>query len=205
MATVQEILDELRADLLRDTSDRIGGRSVDIWRPAYLVGCINVALAQFVSETKCLRVYRDKKYDLKFVNGVAKLRDDVLGIKYVYDGDTEVAVVDSYAKANAGMGVFVDAQSLVAVFASWYSGTMTTVTHIDHEPVSIDSLDAEVSVPRRHLPAVREYAAYTALMNHDSKPENIDKANAHFNMWLMLMSHASSDLSDVSVTVRRRI
>ena len=95
MATVQEVLDELKTDLLRDTSDRIGGRSVDIWRPAYLVGCINIAVSQFVNETKCLRVYRDKKYDLKFVNGVARLRDDVLDIKYAYDGGRELDIVVS--------------------------------------------------------------------------------------------------------------
>lgn len=205
MATVQEVLDELKTDLLRDTSDRIGGRSVDIWRPAYLVGCINIAVSQFVNETKCLRVYRDKKYDLKFVNGVAKLRDDVLDIKNVYDGGSELGIVDSYSKANAGAGVFVDSQSMVAVYTSGYDGVMSTVTHVDHEPISADSMDAEISIPRRHLPAIREYAAYTALMNHDSKPESIDKANAHFNMWLMLVRHACSDLNDVSVTVRRRV
>jgi hypothetical protein len=204
---LQELLEELRECLLRDTSDATDSRDAgQLWTDAALVRYINDGMNQFAIATCLLRdettaaitqitlVEGQEQYDMdKRVVAVFGTRVDnrhlsrtTYGGLFSNAGDLTLGYTRVGPCANGVPQKFYTDRETgkIGVYpppSAEYAGQVLTlrVARKPLEPLVISNTEALPEIPEEYHLDILEWAAWRALRNHDTDAENMAKASAH--------------------------
>lgn len=207
--TLEDLLDELRSNILRDVSTGVD-QELDgsLWSDTTLVRYINDAQDKFAARTLCLRdavtpevtqitlVAGQQHYDLhpsvRAVLGARmapnrRLSRTTYGFG-LHNGRQELATRSAYLECQR-TGVpevfFTDYQrnsigfSPVPDASADAAVVYMQVARLPLEPLSVNALNAEPEIDSEYHLDILEWAAWRALRNHDVDAENMNKASAH--------------------------
>ena len=204
--TLDELLGELRRNILRDVSGAVSADEQDLlWTDASLVTYINDAYFRFCHLTEYLQdATTPSVCRVTLVAGQTEYKFDpavirLLSVEYqnAYIPVTSVAHMQgdrgdfaSYEKVHRAEypGVFavvpdyeIGTLKLVGTPTVQDTGRdlMLRVTRYPLEKFTLDEPDAEPEIPERFQLDMIEWAAFRALRNHDADGENMAKASAH--------------------------
>lgn len=219
---LQELLDELRGNILRDVSDALDTSSDKLWTDATLVRYINEGYRRFCRRTLLIRdASTPAVTQITLSTGVDRypLHKDVLAVltariagkaydlhKTTHDSlvgaltNSDTALVTGTAPAPQEPKWFsMDEESrILRVYPNVgadYNGVKVQlrVARMPKANLTIDSLDAELEVDEDYHLDILEWAAYRALRNHDVDVENMGKATSHKNRFNEAVAEAESD------------
>lgn len=202
--TLRDLLDELRNNILRDTSTALTSPDDDaLWSDATLVRYIRDAEDKFAAQTLCLRDATTPALTrVTLVAGQDSYQLDrrVLAVYAVNHGDLHLGR-SSYASRFGGNGdlapafartepgdvgrphlYYTDRESAaLGVYPTPDAAASTTplvlqVARLPLNPLSASNLDAEPEIPVDYHLDLLEWAAWRALRNHDKDVDG-DPAN----------------------------
>lgn len=205
---LQEWLEELRENVLRDVSDVLGSSSVELWSDATLVRYLDEGYKKFCKGTLLLRdattpavtqviltsgtdTYPLHKSVLSVIS--ARLDGNAYDLrKTTHDAlagavDNSVSSGAAFAAAAAQEPVRFTADEANRVLRVYPTVGETLDGRVLHlrvarmplKPLTTDDLDVEPEVSDDYHLDIVEWGAYRALRNHDTDAEGIAKASAH--------------------------
>lgn len=223
--TLAELLDELRRNVLRDTSTSLAAPDDDqlLWDDASLVRYINDAYFKFARRTLCIRDDSTTEVvQITLAEGVVEypLHGSVLAVYSVTREDGTPLTVDHH---NA---IYMLPSNVVRASASrpgWCPGAPTVFTtdaavrklviraapdetyagqtlslRVARLPlVALEDIEDEPEVDGDYHLDLLEWAAYRAYRNHDVDAENLIKASAH-------KKHFNEIVDEARASARRR-
>lgn len=219
---LQELLDELRANILRDVSDAIGSANDKLWTDETLVRYIDEGYRRFARRTLLLRDASTPDYTeitLRANVDTYPLHTGVLAVLTARlrnrDYDLKKTTHDSLVGAvtNTDMAL-VEGSAPYAQEPRWFNMDEETrtlrvfpnvgeqfdkvvlklrVARLPKEHLTADNLSAELEVEEDYHLDLLEWAAYRALRNHDVDVENMGKANAHKKRFEEAVAEAIAD------------
>lgn len=204
---LEELLDELRGNILRDVSDEVGGQNGGaLWSDRTLVRYIEDGVVRFAVQTCCLR--DDTTPELTQITlqagvdqyaldprviavlsarfpGAYFLSRTTYGGLFSNRGDLTSGnpVRDSYA--GCPRQFYTDRQTgHLGVFPTPGGQEDGKAIHLrvarkPLAPLTTNDLKAVPEIPEEYHLDVLDWAAYRALRNHDADAENMAKANSH--------------------------
>lgn len=219
---LQELLDELRSNMLRDVSDAIGGATDKLWTDETLVRYINDGYRRFCRRTLLIRdASTPEVTQLTMALGVDRypLHKDVLAVftariegkeydlhKTTHDSlagavtNSDRAIVTSITPPNQEPRWFaMDEENRVLRLSpnvgADFDGKIIQmrVARMPKAALTVDDLEAELEVDEDYHLDILEWAAYRALRNHDTDVENIGKATSHKNRFNEVVAEAEED------------
>lgn len=219
---LQELLDELRGNMLRDVSDALGDAADKLWTDATLVRYINDGYRRFCRRTLFIRdASTDGVTQVTLEVGVDRyqLHKDVLAVltarlegkeydlrKTTHDSlagsvtNSDRAIVTSITPANQEPRWFaMDEENRILRVSpnvgADFDGKIIQmrVARMPAADLTVDNLDAELEVDADYHLDILEWAAYRALRNHDTDVENIGKATSHKNRFNEAVAEAEKD------------
>lgn len=205
---VQELLEELRANLLRDVSDEVDARDTGLlWSDRTLVRYINDAQVKFAVETGLLRdetteaitritlVEGQEQYalDARVIAVLGSrigpkwhLSRTTYGALFSNRGDVSLGYVRLGPCANGTPRRFYTDRETgkIGVYPApdADSAGKTLVLRVTRKPLQsliASNLQAVPEIPEEYHLDMLEWAAWRALRNHDVDAENMAKASAH--------------------------
>ena len=206
---LEELLDELRGNILRDVSDEVGGQNGgDLWSDRTLVRYIEDGVVRFAAQTCCLR--DDTTPELTQITlqaGVDQYALDprviaVLNARFpgayflsrttyggLFSNRGDLTIGNPVRDSHAGCPrqFYTDRQTgYLGVFPTPGQGDEGKVVHLrvarkPLKPLTTSDLQAVPEIPEEYQLDVLDWAAYRALRNHDTDAENMAKANSHKN------------------------
>lgn len=206
--TLEDLLDELRDNLLRDVSTAVDQESAgELWTDRTLIRYINDAHEKFAARALCLRdattpavtqitlVAGQQHYTLDSrVRAVLSARmapDRRLGrtsYGFGLTGSQELAPATAtieWARTGLPEVFFTDYQTDSIGFYPTPSTTeaglvvQMQVARLPLSPLTQQGLTVEPEIPGEYHLDMLEWAAWRALRNHDTDAENMNKASAH--------------------------
>jgi hypothetical protein len=219
---LQELLDELRGNMLRDVSDALDTSSDKLWSDDTLVRYINDGYRRFCRRTLLIRDSSSPEFtQLTLAEGVDSypLHKSVLAVitarivgkdydlhKTTHDSLAGAATNSDRALINGQYGqpgeprwFSLDEEAKIfrvsPLVGPEYAGKLVTmrVARMPKANLTIDDLGAELEVDEDYHLDILEWAAYRALRNHDVDVENIGKANSHKNRFDAVVEEAIDD------------
>ena len=215
---VEELVDELRKNVLRDISD---AESVDqndyLWDDPTLLRYINEAYFRFCRRTLYLQdATTPEVVEVPLVAGqdVYELHRSVLEILSVQYGDFVLRVIpmQAYFGNRPQIGtveahhVDYDGAPVLSVVPDYEVGQLKVVgtprdrddgktlnlrvCRLPLKELSFEEPDNETELPSYWMMDVLEWAAYRCLRNHDADGENMQKANSHRNRFNVAVEEA---------------
>lgn len=194
--TLQDLLDELQGNVLRDVSDAIAGESDALWTQDTLVRYLQDGYVRFARHTLLLRESDDAKLtEVTLKEGVSTYSLDarVVGVtsaklagRRAMDATT-TDKIEAQIDPQLGEPTQYTLDGSIGTIrfdpvpsADWAGRVVKLrVARLPKSKLSIDALDNELELPEEfHLDLV-EWAAYRALRNHDADAENLTKAERH--------------------------
>lgn len=220
--TAQELLDELRGNLLRDKSDAVGGAVDQLWSDDTLLRYLDDAYRRFARRTLCLSDNSTAAVtQIALSSGVAAYTTDVrvlMVLSAILDGrdyPLKPATHDGLAgseTASTGMGhrfnimppgepryfATDEADRTIRVYpapSDEFDGTnlLLRVCRLPLLPIDANNLSAELEMVEDYHLDLAEWAAYRALRNHDADAENLAKAEQHKSRFEDAIAEAKSD------------
>lgn len=220
--TLEELLDELRTNVLRDTSTAVTASEADnLWTDATLVRYINEGYFQFARRTQLLRDDATPAVtQLTLVQDVGRYKLDrrVLSVQSVHLSDGTPLIKSTHptlffepanvARATTGVPNWqpgrpslytVDTAMRILRIRGTPSAAMVgevlqmRVTRLPLEPLCIDDLQGEPEIPGDYQLDMLEWAAFRALRNHDTDGENLRKASAHKTRFMQAVEEVLTD------------
>lgn len=204
---LRELLDELRNNILRDTSYTVDQRGDEnLWSDETLVRYINDAQSQFAARTLCLRDETTPAItQVALVAGqdTYTLDDRVVAVLGARIGNRHLArtTYGGLMKAGAGsltlaspVNEYHHSSQAYRFYTDRESGKVgvwpapdlnhlgTLVLRVARKPLTplvVTNLKAEPEVKEEFHLDLLEWAAWRALRNHDRDAENVIKANSH--------------------------
>lgn len=204
---VQELLDELRVNILRDTSTAVDAAEEDVlWSDATLLRYINDAENKFARRTRCLRDSTTLAVvEITLSAGVEyyQLHPSIIGVmtaslpdtplRRTMEGTINGAPADvaggTYAptKGATGKPIWFSTDDAVRTLrvvpipdeASEGVTLRLRVERLPLTPLSTDAPTKSPEIPVDYHLDLLEWAAFRALRNHDVDGENAQKANSH--------------------------
>ncbi len=218
----QELLDELRGNILRDVSDSLSAASDKLWTDDTLVRYIDDGYRRFCRRTLLIRdASTPEVTQITLVAGRDRypLHEDVLSVLTArIDGreyDLKKTAHDSLAgSADNTAGTAISFDTPPAQEPRWFAVDEESkslrvypnvgadfagkklklrVARMPASHLSVDALDAELEVNADYHLDILEWAAYRALRNHDTDVENIGKATSHKNRFNEAIEEAIKD------------
>lgn len=204
---LEELLDELRGNILRDVSDEVGGQNGGaLWSDRTLVRYIEDGVVRFAVQTCCLR--DDTTPELTQITlqaGVDQYALDprviaVLSARFpgayflsrttyggLFSNRGDVTIGNPIADKYNGCPrrFYTDRQTgYMGVFPvprteDEGSVVQLRVARKPLAPLTTNDLKAVPEIPEEYQLDVLDWAAYRALRNHDADAENMAKANSH--------------------------
>ena len=219
---LQELLDELRGNILRDVSDALGGATDKLWTDETLVRYINDGYRRFCRRTLLIRdASTPDVTQLTMALGVDRypLHKDVLAVltarivgkeydlhKTTHDSlagavtNSDRAIVTIITPPNQEPRWFaMDEENRVLRLSpnvgADFDGKIIQmrVARMPKAALTVDDLGAELEVDEDYHLDILEWAAYRALRNHDTDVENIGKATSHKNRFNEAVEEAIKD------------
>lgn len=219
---LQELLDELRGNILRDVSDAIGGASDKLWTDDTLVRYINDGYRRFCRRTLLIRdASTPDVTQITLAVGVDRypLHKDVLAVltariegkeydlhKTTHDSlagavtNSDRAIVTSNTPPSQEPRWFaMDEENRILRLSpnvgADFDGKIIQmrVARMPKAVLTVDDLEAELEVDEDYHLDILEWAAYRALRNHDTDVENIGKATSHKNRFNEVVAEAEED------------
>lgn len=203
---LEELLDELRSNILRDVSDLVSSSNDDLlWSTVSLVRYINDGYFKFARETRIIQDDSTEKVtQITLEEGVARyaLHTSVLSVRSAVFGDLELSRQKHQTLSREDSGIARHAAHRVTtggrIFGfstdkkvkalQVYDAPKTadaggilelTVSRLPILSLSVQRLSEELEIPEDYQLDVLEWAAYKALKNHDTDGENAEKAESH--------------------------
>ena len=219
---LQELLDELRGNILRDTSDAIGVADDKLWSDETLVRYINDGYRRFARRSLLIRdATTEELTRITLQAGVDRypLHKDVLAVlsaklenraynlhKTSHDtlagsplNSTRSLVSGTPLPPQEPRWFNMDEENrilrLTPAPSEEFDGVvlMLRVARMPLAALSINDLGAELEIDEDYHLDILEWAAYRALRNHDVDVENIGKANSHKNRFEEALADAVED------------
>lgn len=219
---LQELLEELRTNMLRDVSDAVGSQSDKLWTDETLIRYINEGYRKFCKQTMLIRDGATPRYTrVSLVKGEDRypVHKDVLAvITAKIDGkaydlhktthDSLVgAVSNSFPASAVGLTpagqeprwfVMDEETRILRVFPTVgeeFDGKLLLlrVSRMPSAVLSVNDLSTILEVDEDYHLDILEWAAYRALRNHDVDVENIGKATSHKNRFNEAIAEAIKD------------
>ena len=219
---LQELLDELRGNILRDVSDALGGATDKLWTDDTLVRYINDGYRRFCRRTLLIRdASTPDVTQLTMAVGVDRypLHKDVLAVltarivgkeydlhKTTHDSlagavtNSDRAIVTNVTPPNQEPRWFAMDEENKILRLSPNVGVdfdgkiiQMRVARMPKAALSVDDLSAVLEVDSDYHLDILEWAAYRALRNHDTDVENIGKATSHKNRFNEVVAEAEED------------
>lgn len=216
---LQELLDELRGNMLRDVSDALDTSSDKLWSDDTLVRYINDGYRRFCRRTLLIRDSSTPSFtQLTLGEGVsfypvhasvlAVLTARIVGKDYdlhktTHDSLAGAATNSDRALINGQYGqpgeprwYTLDEENRVLRLSPNVSAeydkavVQMRVARMPKANLTVDDLNAELEVAEDYHLDILEWAAYRALRNHDVDVENIGKANSHKNRFEEVVKEA---------------
>lgn len=202
---LQELLEELQENLLRDVSPEAETPVSNLWSQRQLVRYLDDAQNKMARETECLLDSQNPRTTtFNLVEGIDTYYLDprVVRVYHVMVGNRILKQSSLYHELDGSeqRRSSLPQEAFQTDRVSWYSLDTDTqalrvypvptekenlemvrlsVSRLPMEPLATDNLEAEPEIPRDfHLDMV-EWAAFRALRNHDVDGENLQKANVH--------------------------
>jgi len=204
---LNELLKELRSNILRDVSDAISPDEADfLWSDPSLVSYINDGYFRFAHLTEYLQDATTEavtRVPLIADTREYPLHKAVIRVLSAELNDTVIPVVsaDTYLGNNADVTSYGalkpqnNRSGVVAVVPDYEVGMLKLVgvpdtknigvplrLRVSRYPVAkanLDTPNVELEFPERFHLDIIEWAAFRALRNHDADAENMRKASAH--------------------------
>jgi len=204
---LEELLDELRRNLLRDVSDAVSVDQADLlWTDLSLVRYINEGYFRFCRRTHYLRdASTPEVCEVVLEEGVSEypLHESVLKVLTASYGNLTLSVTSADEMLNVGddsVGMQArmannEHRSVSAVVPDFDRGTLKVVgtpgarddgktiylrvSRLPLERLALDEPEREPEIPEHLQLDILEWAAFRALRNHDHDGENMRKASAH--------------------------
>lgn len=203
---LNELLSELRRNILRDVSDAISADEADLlWTDASLVNYINDAYFRFCHLTEYIQdASTPEVCEIPLVEGTTtySLNPAVIRVLSVELGNLVLPVVstDVYHGSRADIASYEKVRKeqfpgVHAVVPDYDIGKLVVVgtptaedaggvlrlrvTRYPLERMDLKVSDETPELPERFHLDLLEWAAYRALRNHDSDGEAMQKASAH--------------------------
>ena len=202
-----ELLDELRTNMLRDTTKAVDATPDDfLWSDASLVRYINDAENKFARRTRCLRDSTTAKVvEITLEEGVEyyPLHASIIGVMSAATPTTPLRRTMegtlNGAPADIAGGTFAPTKGATG-YPVWFStddsvrtlrivpipdaATEGTVIRLRVERLPLNALaltspTASPEIPVDYHLDILEWAAFRAYRNHDIDAENTQKANSH--------------------------
>ena len=204
--TLNQLIKELRRNILRDTSDATSVDEDDLlWTDEALAMYINEAYFRFCHLTEYLQdastpsvcyltlVVGQREYDLDpaVIRILSAEHGNIIlpvtSTDHLHGDQSEIASYQSVRRSDypGVYAVVPDYQIGKIVIA----GTPTSedvvnplrfrVSRYPLEKLTLDNANAEPEIPERFQLDMIEWAAFRALRNHDADGENMAKASAH--------------------------
>ena len=203
----QELLDELRTNILRDTTNAVDASSADVlWSDATLLRYISDAESKFARRTRCLRDSTTTKVvEITLQAGVEyyPLHASIIGVmgaslpdvplRRTMEGTVNGAPADiaggTYAatKGATGKPIWFSTDDAVRTLrvvpipdeACDGIPVRLRVERLPLVQLSTTTLTTSPEIPVDYHLDLLEWAAFRALRNHDVDGENAQKANSH--------------------------
>ena len=204
---LSELLDELRNNILRDTSSAVTDVEEDqLWSDAALVRYINDAQNKFARRTRCIRDSTTAKVvEIELEEGVEyyPMHASVIGVmtastattplRRTMEGTLNGAPADiaagTYAPMRGAQGAPTwfstdDAVRTLRIIPIPDAASAGTIVRLRVERLPLNQLDVKVPTGVPEIPVdyhidMLEWAAFRAYRNHDVDAENTQKANSH--------------------------
>lgn len=203
---LQELLDELRNNILRDVSDAVSSSQDDLlWSTEALVRYINDGYTKFVRETRILQDDTTEAVtQITLVADTARypLDSRVLSVRAVSLNDVWLSRVKHKVMSGADSGLAINAASEISttgrIFAYSVDKTLgylqvydkptaedaggvlnLSVSRSPMQRLSVTNLGESLAIPEDYQLDILEWAAFKALRNHDTDGENAEKAELH--------------------------
>lgn len=204
--TLNQLLIELRRNILRDTSDAVSADESDLlWTDQTLATYINEAYFRFCHLTEYLQDASSP--DVCYLTLVEGQREYALhpatirilsaehGNKVLPVTNTDLLHGNQADIAGYQSSVRPDRPGIISLIPDYQLGMVVAVgsptvdevatpvrlrvSRYPLEKLSLDDADAEPEIPERFQLDMIEWAAFRALRNHDVDAENMAKASAH--------------------------
>ena len=219
---LQELLGELRGNMLRDVSDALDGATDKLWTDETLVRYINDGYRRFCRRTLLIRDASTPavtnitlragvdRYPLhKGVLAVmtARIEGNAYDLHKTTHDSLVGAATNSYTALVTGAAAAaqeprwfaMDEESKILRLSpnvgANFDGkkVQMRVARMPMAPLTVDNLEAELEVDEDYHLDILEWAAYRALRNHDTDVENIGKATSHKNRFNEVLAEAEKD------------
>lgn len=215
---IEELIDELRKNVLRDVSD---ADSVDqndyLWDDSTLLRYINDAYFRFCRRTMYLQdATTPEVVEVPLVSGqdLYVLHSSILEVLSAQYGKLVLGItpVQSFFGNRPHIGsieahyVSYESAPVLSVLPDYEVGQlkvvgtprdgddgkklMLRVCRLPLKELSFDTPDLEPELPDYWMMDVLEWAAYRCLRNHDADAENMQKANSHRNRFNVAVEEA---------------
>jgi len=198
--TLEELIEELRENVLRDSSDAVGNASDDyLFDDRTLVRYIQEAVTKFAVETLCIRDETTPEVTrIRLVPGVDSYALDprVIALYGARIGNNHLQRVMYSSLVGGRLGRTCTPSTTPSLFYTDRESGKMGVWPVPGEacadqdlilraarkplrPLEATNLKAEPELPEEYHLDVLEWAAYRALRNHDADAEAMTKASAH--------------------------
>lgn len=220
--SLQELLDELRGNILRDVSDAVGPANDKLWTDDTLVRYIDDGYRRFARRSLLIRDSTTPEVtELALEVGVDRyaLHKDVLavltarinGTDYDLHKTTHDSIAGAVANSDRALASGVapgpseprwfnmdEESKVLRVFPNVgadFDGAVVKmrVARMPRDRLTVDKLDAELEIDEDYHLDILEWAAYRALRNHDVDVENMGKATSHKNRFEEAVNEAIKD------------